>query len=106
MPPKKTNKKCCKKSHHVRDTKSREHYQTKLPIFIAKFFIKLFFNFLSEFFKNKIIIQHLNAEPEKVLYDIRPKQHEDHTIKSINQNIIKRKKRRIKDLQPKWVGQP
>jgi hypothetical protein len=63
---KKSPRKCCKRSHYVRRSKSTGSSKEAAYIFIAKNSINYYFNSAKVDFENKIIIQHLNAEPEMV----------------------------------------
>jgi len=60
---KRSNKTCCKRSHYVKDSKSRNLGSLCL---LLKFH-KLIFLLLKWILKIKISIQHPSAEPEKVL---------------------------------------
>jgi hypothetical protein len=60
---KRSNSNCCKRPHYVRDSESRKNVRE------TQIFAEIFFNYflLSKWIlKNKIIMQHSNAELEKV----------------------------------------
>ncbi len=75
---KRSNKTCCKRSHYVKDSKSRNLGS----LYLLLKFHKLLFLLLKWILKIKIIIQHPSAEPEKVLRYSKLKLHPNYGVQS------------------------